>query len=312
MNPIKIAIFFLFALFFSLSANASVFSINPGETKTVTISMVGAITASRVAVSGRNIAARITQKSPGKVRVRLTANENARAGLRDINVTLAAGVNKSMLAVFHLKNTNFEVTGDRTAGKFQKFRIHFPAAYGRLVINPSRACVFSEDGTPRGVERSVPRLRQNGNHREIWVSTRINEDRAECSFHLTQHYMKQRSETRPFAVRFRQDRTVPDHLDAPRLITRDNTIEETVNRSGNSPELRWRNVSGANGYIVSYRTGNNRFREARLVRGRIQNLPVGTYEWLVYAKYDTGNDSVLPDVVSDPSHPREFTIRQVR
>lgn len=287
--------------------------ISPGETRTVTLRMVGALTASGINVSGRGVTARITNRRPGQLDVRLRASRNARGGLRTINVQLALGINRTPLYVFDINNALIEHSPRAMAGRFMKVTVHLPATAGRLEVNGN--CATSENG--RTISNTSPFLIAvtKGHLREFFV-TSIRNENASCQLDLIQystHGVNSARRPRTLSFNFTRDNTVPARIDAPRLLTANGTTEITANRSGNSPRLNWTQVPGANGYLVMYRgpSTNNRWREVRLQRNqRLRNLSVGEYSWSVKALHDPANGSVLPRVISDPSAERRFSVQQ--
>jgi hypothetical protein len=311
MKNINRFILVLISLFTIQSADATE-GISPGESRTVRLSIPGAITATGVNVSGRGISARITNRSPGRLDVRLRASNNAAGGLRNINVQFPAGVNRTPLYVFDINNARIENPPQGVAGRFAKVTVQLPPTAGRLEVVGN--CMTSEDG--RTVARTSPGLVAvtKGHLREFYISSGRNEN-STCQVNLFQytHGVVNNRRPRSLSLNFTRDSSVPADIDAPRLLTADWATEITANRSGNSPALNWTQAPGANGYLVRFRgpSTNNRWREVSLQRNqRLRNLRVGEYSWSVKALHDPANGSVLPTVISDPSAVRRFNVRQ--
>ncbi|MES9972572.1 MAG: hypothetical protein ABW092_21260 [Candidatus Thiodiazotropha sp.] len=308
-----IGLILMSASLFVLQTAQATEGISPGETRTVRLSIPGGVTATGVNVSGRGVSARITNRQPGRLDVRLRANNNAAGGLRTINVQLPAGINRTPLYVFDINNARIENPPRGRAGQFLKVTVHLPPTAGRLEVSGN--CTTSENG--RTIARTSPGLIAvtKGHLREFYVTNTRNEN-SSCRvdlFQTTTHGVSNNRRPRTLSFNFTRDNSVPATIDAPRLLTANEATEITPNRSGNSPALNWTQAAGANGYLVRYRgpSTNNRWREVSLQRNqRLRNLRVGQYSWSVRALHDPANGSVLPRVTSDPSAVRRFSVQQ--
>ncbi len=302
-------------------------TIEQGQTKYVTLKMAGAFTASSVKVTGVGITANIYKKYPNKIKIKLKSNKFAKAGLRDIRVKLMAGTNKTPLYVFGIKNAQIDITGPAKTGKFQKVAIGLPVIAGTISIISN--CIGSQEGSysPGRYARQWFPVKRTPNQRFIWVSSNNNRNaKSYCSLKITEFstIKKKASSVRTVRVQFNQDNNVPTHLTPPQIRTADKITQNTRNRSGNSPSLKWNNSVKANAYEVYYKkyqpyqsvptinaSAQGWSKRTITKNSSIPNLKIGTYAWCIKAKHIPRRPSILSMIKSDCSVIRSFNIKQI-
>ncbi len=308
----------LFGGYHSVSyAKSNEIQMEQGQTKTVYLKMAGALTASRVTVSGAGVTATILNKYPGKVRVRLRTTEGTPGGLRSINVRLLAGTNKTPLYIYGIEHAPVNVTGPSRTGYLQKIEITIPAIAGKLnVISKSASCYGSTTGkADNSVRRQSFPVKPSARKRTFWVTSNQNSiNSTNCVVEIRQISTigKKWSQPRLVTVDFNQDRSVPTNLTAPSLRTATNTVQITANKTGNSPRLNWRAPRNSNFYQVNYKLHHtSRWFKKELPRNSyIPKLDLGTYDWCVKAGHRSNSQSILQVPISDCSATRRFIVRQ--
>ncbi len=294
--------FILFMLLsLSIPIQAKLFTVSPGETKTVTVKTFGAATASAVTVTGVDgVTATLgRRKGPNEVEVRLSAQRNAWGGNGKLNVTLAAGVNVNELYVYSMPRITIDSPQEVIAGRKARVKLAWVHPDSQLAALNRSNYGYS----------NIPMTKTGNARYEFDVTTNQNIDQTK---RIT---LSERGQTREFSVRFRRDNSIPQSLTAPTYPSSERSKTVSTRNQSRDVTIRWNARQGANAYIVSYKKHHEtRYTDIQVNQTAttvLRNLPVGENSWKVRAVYDPAlSGSTLTKVVSPPTSPATIYITQ--